>query len=637
MKKKKWFSAIGEADEKYIAEADPTARRKAKTLPWRRLAVVAACFLILFTALNVYLFKPITVKAENISAYEGSEYYGIIEKMSAYTTRTKQSSRRYKNNFRRLMASGFLFGCSGSDMNDGSGMAGGRDDAPTSEGYVEITDNQTAGVTEGDRIKRTDEYIFYLDGSCLCVYDIAAESSEQVGCFDLADVEELTTSHFSAWELYLSADGKTATVVAPYRMTLNDQTKTAVLALDVTNPAAISVKSKTLVSGSYISSRILASGELLLMTRFYAGAPDYDDAESFIPSVKGGAENGLLSPEDIICPDVIDSTYYTVLALFDGVSFEEKDALAFLSYTDEVYVSAEHIFTIRTYQDEKKDDGLLIRTSMSEIAAVSYQGASLTLRGSFAVDGRVKDRYSLDAHEGMLRLVTTSSQSICTEREDRDGYTYQSTLRSIPTNANLYVYDIATLTKVAEVLRFAPDGETVRSARFEGDTAYVCTAVALTDPVFFFDLSDLSNITYKETGTIEGYSTSLVSLGNGLLLGIGYGGSSSTLKLEVYKESGTAIKSVAVLEYEQCTFSEVYKSYYIDRENGIIGVGVREYGYSGRGEGYLVFRYNESIFEECAFLRVYGADSLKRGCYADGCFYAFGQNSFAVKRLEPLG
>ncbi len=630
MKKKKWFSAIGEADEKYVAEADPTAPRRAKTLPWRRIAVVAACFLTLFTALNIYLFKPITVKPKDISGYKDSAYYGIIEKMNAYSTASSQNARYYKNNFRRLLAKGFLFGCTSSGDKD---MSGGRDDAPNAEDYVEITDNQTAGVTEGDRIKRNGEYIYYLDGASLCVYSIAAEETEQVGRFDFAAVKEIGQPTYTAWEMYLSADGKTVTVVAPYYSNSGQGRVTAILSLDVSDPASITVKNKTFVSGSYISSRVLASGELLLMTRFEASTANYGDESSFIPSIGNGEESARLAPTDIIAPDIISNTAYTVLVRFDGETYEKKDSLAFLSYTDEVYVSAEHIFTIRTYQDEQKDNGRIFRTSMSEIAAVAYRDTALTCRGSFTVEGTVKDRYSLDEHEGMLRLVTTTGSTVL-ERKDDGVHSYLRTVESNPTNANLYVYDIASLTKRAEVIRFAPDGETVRSARFDGDTAYVCTAVALTDPVFFFDLSDLSHITYKETGTIEGYSTSLISLGDGLLLGIGYGNTSTTLKLELYRESGSAVVSVAQLEIERCSFSEIYKSYYIDRENGIIGIGIDEYGYSGRGDGYLVVGFDGGYLEELAFLRVYGEASLMRGCYIDGYFYAFGRSSVAVRKLE---
>ena len=84
--------------------------------------------------------------------------------------------------------------------------------------------------------------------------------------------------------------------------------------------------------------------------------------------------------------------------------------------------------------------------------------------------------------------------------------------------------------------------------RFDGTDAYVCTAVQLTDPVFFFDLSDMDNITYKETGTIEGFSTSLVNFGNGYLLGIGTGNVWGSLKIEIYEESATGVVSVCWLD-----------------------------------------------------------------------------------------
>ena len=95
--------------------------------------------------------------------------------------------------------------------------------------------------------------------------------------------------------------------------------------------------------------------------------------------------------------------------------------------------------------------------------------------------------------------------------------------RITTTNASLFVINLSDNSIRASVEGFAPEGEEVASVRFEGDKLYVCTAVIrlFSDPVFFFDLSDYENITYTDTGYIEGFSSSLINLGEGYLLGIG--------------------------------------------------------------------------------------------------------------------
>ena len=146
-------------------------------------------------------------------------------------------------------------------------------------------------------------------------------------------------------------------------------------------------------------------------------------------------------------------------------------------------------------------------------------------------------------------------------------------------SASLYCIDIKKMQIIASVENFAPQGESVQSARFNGDSAYVCTAIVFTDPVFVFDLSDLSNITYKDTGNIEGYSHSLVELKDGYLLGIGQTGW-STIKLELYKEEGSQLVSVSKIELSICYGTDEYKAHYINREEMVFGFAYEKYEYN---------------------------------------------------------
>ncbi len=635
MKNKKWLSALGEADEKYIAEADPAASFKRHPWQkWQKLTLIAAGFLLIFTLLNVYLFAPIRHKTPDVSRYADSEYYGVIQKINAFQDRKPE----YKNNFEKLMVKvNRLFG--GAKAEDGNGsdfLAGDRD--MTSDFSQEITDHQTVGVTEGDRIKRNDRYIYYLDETVLCVYTVLGEDSEQIAQFDFKTIPELTdvSWYWENWEMYLSSDGNTVTVIAPHHSAATKSTEVALISLDVTDPYAIAVKEKIFVDGSYISSRILANGDLLLMTRYYVGNVDFNDPSTFVPGVEQNGKETAISGADIIYPEELSGVYYTVLLTFDVLSHTPKDSMAFLSYSEQVYVSAEHIFTMRAYQEQSQSGSLVTSKNMTDISVVSYLGEKLSFEGSISVEGSVKDRYSLDEYEGVLRVVTTTDTTVYEKRggENRQSDTVSiGTFGSASRNASLYLFRLSDREKIAEVVSFAPPGESVQSVRFDKNAAYVCTSVVLSDPVFFFDLSDPSAITYKDTGTIDGYSSSLVSLGDGFLLGIGYGSDFSTLKCEIYRETETGVISVAKYEKKNCSFSEDYKSYYIDRVNGLLGLGVLEHGYSGRGDGYLLLHFDGYNLKEIDFLKVYGMEHLRRGCYVNGYFYAFGNHSFAVHKI----
>ena len=247
----------------------------------------------------------------------------------------------------------------------------------------------------------------------------------------------------------------------------------------------------------------------------------------------------------------------------------------------------------------------------------------------------------MDQHEGILRVVT--STAVTTVRETVfDGYASLDT-NERRFNVNLYCVDVNTWEIAASVIGFAPDGEDAQSVRFDGYNAYVCTAevITITDPVYFFDLSDLNNITWKDTGTIDGYSTSLIELGDGYLLGIGYG-DKRHLKVEVYEEAEEGV--VSVCSYEQdVAFSIEYKSYLIDRESDLIGIPVYYYV---DGEGYVEYRllrFDGETIQEILIEPMSNEISIAvehciyntRAFIADGYLYVFSDviNGFSVRKI----
>ena len=136
-----------------------------------------------------------------------------------------------------------------------------------------------------------------------------------------------------------------------------------------------------------------------------------------------------------------------------------------------------------------------------------------------------------------------------------------------------------------------------------------------------FDLSDINNITYKETGTIEGFSTSLINMGNGFLLGIGDGGQG--LKLEIYKETPTGVESYCKYEYRFGDYSSDYKAYYVDRENQLIGLGIWQRALEMRS-GYVVLHFDGTSLTEVLYEDVEGSFDKMRAVYIDGYMYIFG-------------
>ena len=639
MKKDNWFESLSNVDDKYIAEAHPQNEIKRKRNPVV-LSLLAACLCLMIIASNLWLFVPFNTSPPDVSRYASSEYYGLIQKLNLLTFQPP----KYKNNASKLWAGikdlSFL-ALKGGVMNDAAEMSPTSPDPTGDAGsYQEITDNQVQGIIEADRIKRSDTHIYYLDYEMLRIYSIDKENTKEVGSYNLYD----GNNHYyiDQWEFYLSDDCKTVTVITQFYKYENDRSHRYVtlISLDVSDPANIVQKESFTITGSYMSSRKV-DGNLLLLTEFAIDkkALDFDDESTFLPQITDEDGTRFIPADSIVSPESLNNTRYTVVLKLDEDTLDLAGTAAYLSYSEDVYVSADHVFLTHVYADKKEnEDGTVTRNSMTEISCLTYGGDSFKMEGSVTVRGYVKDQWSMDEYEGILRVVTTTNATTGKELSYNNG-TVSSILQTATgmSNASLYCIDLSTFEVVASVIDFAPPREEVQSVRFDGDTAYVCTSIERSDPVFFFDLSDLNNITYKDTGTIEGFSTSLINLGNGYLLGIGTGNNWGSFKVEVYEETEDGVRSVDVYELENADYSTNYKSYYVDRKNQLIGLGVwdanRQMSEKNR---YIVFHFDGYELIELINVPLGGNGSQlgnMRGVYIDGYMYMFGASDFKVEKV----
>jgi len=694
MKKIDMAKAIGFADEAFVAEAAPKATRT-KSIFWRKFAIVADCISLVLASASLWLFLPLNQEVqlpdiadhenlpEDLKKYSDSEYLDLIYAMYKYD---KANTRVPNNNYEKYVEEFFdsidfsfankddflYFGVADEEVMmptyDASPMPeyGGPTKGPTSNaggngGYVETTDNQVDGVIEADLLKRTKTHIFYLDPVKLMirVYSIAGEESCLVATYDLRNKGEEEYIHAYNIQMFLSEDGNTLTVIGNRNevgiYTNDGEAKkhypaiVRVISLDVSNPENIGERSSFAITGSFSTARFV-EGKILLMSEFNTFGKDYSDINDFVPHIDTGDGFKPIPAEDIIFPKDVSSKTYTVVTQLDGETLDCEGAIACLGYSKDIYVSKDKIVLCRAFRDfvERDDNGTKVidRANRTEIFVLGYGKGGFEQLGSVTVDGSVKNQYSIDEYEGILRVVTTTGgdtryladKFLITD----DGLYYGSEntvveTRDTPTNAALFCIDLSTFTIAAEVRDFAPAGETVESVRFDGTNAYVCTAVVitLTDPVYFFDLSNLSNITYTDTGVIEGYSSSLVDFGDGILLGIGYGANRSTLKIEVYAENGSAVESIAEFTSENVDFSTDYKSYFIDRERGLVGLMVYYHDLELSKPIYLLLHFNGYELINIATVKYddYLSPAYARAALADGYFYVVCQDEFEAVKL----
>ncbi|MEM2138133.1 MAG: beta-propeller domain-containing protein [Candidatus Anstonellaceae archaeon] len=140
------------------------------------------------------------------------------------------------------------------------------------------------------------------------------------------------------------------------------------------------------------------------------------------------------------------------------------------------------------------------RTAIHKVALSNF-----AYLGDAYVPGHVLNQFSMDEHNGYFRIATTSG------RLSRMGSS---------TSNNLYVLD-SGLKQVGEIEDLAP-GESIYSARFMGDRAYLVTFKKV-DPFFVLDLSNPEKPKVLGKLKIPGYSDYLHPYDENYVIGLGKG------------------------------------------------------------------------------------------------------------------
>ncbi len=629
MKEQDIFNAIGSINPEMIAAAD--LKPHAKALKRRKFTVWAACIAIFSVFFSIWLFTPFSSEYKDISKYSESEYYDLMLKVQKLTCHPQ--NYRFKNNFEKHILRHIYW----VEAQSGEGILTTGTVMPTisADKYEEVTDNQFEGIIEGDLFKRSDKAIFYLDPLTLTLYSYSTEDAALLDSINIPAEFGFSVDsvYFYNSVIYLSPDCRSVTVVLP------SYQKTLAVSVDVSVPEDMKKGGYFEISGGYITSRMI-EGKLLTVTGWgVARDPDFSDESAYLPQFTSAGKTQSLAAEDILFTEDSWRAFYTVIAMLDMNSLEVIDSAAVLDYADVVTVSENNLILSCRFDDRSERPGEnegetlheLVRRSM--IYVFSHCGEDFENIGNIKIDGIPTDQYSIDEYNGILRVVTGTYYMEYLKTEE-DQYRIGGTTTARIENAALYCIDLERFEIVGEVQLFAPEGEEITSVRFEGDYGYVCTAEKIhhKDPVYFFDLSDPANITFSDTGVIDGYSTSLVDMGDGKLLGIGYGDVREILKVEVYEEKGDKVVSVCAFELSDVEFSEDYKSYYINRTEGLVGLMVsREYA-----SEYVLLKFDGKRITQIASVTLAHVvnEAYTRATMIDGRLFIFAEDDFKSIKID---
>lgn len=642
----KLYEAIGDMPDAYINEASDEKKIQPKRA--RLIALLAATLAILLIVPTVALFSYFS---DPLRVSKDHPYFAVIEAIrlkneeSAYIAKLERGGLidRLKD----------LFLARGEDT---APNATGKDDGVSGSASIQspsadINDNQVAGVLESDIVKRAEDTLIYLNAGVLYFYSIDGENSREITRVLLADLDAF--DGFGAREMYY-ADGKLLIEAVGYR---DGVLSTRFVSLSLSDCLAGKkdlTPSVVTMDGMLLSTRY-TDGKLLVMTHFTAYDEIDPEKEGYLPhySIKDGY--AAVSPDHITVPALPSNANYTVAYLLSADTLEVVDHHALFGMPSAQYVSDDTLYLVSesTSLIKDGDDAKLFDVSENQkraclksatysyIEAIRYEDGKLSVEGGVTLEGSVKDQYSLDERDGILRVAVTNRDIEYVLDDDHSRINFRTTVE----NASLYLVSLSDFTILSKACRFAPIGESLQSARFDGDIAYICTAEirTMTDPVYRFDLSDPTKISSLDTGTIDGYSTSLVQLSDGDLLGIGYGDDPSTLKLEIYRKGDTSLVSVTAYEIPYCEFSENYKSYYINREDNRFGIAIYRHRevedgvsyYPNTLTYYLFFYDGEALtVEKTVELSDRHTDTGSvRGFVEEGYLYVVFANGLKVKPI----
>lgn len=587
MKSEDLIRAIGLADDKYVLEAKKPAKIKKR----RRIITSVAAACITLVLVNLWLFLPIKQPTPYIAAFAGSEYYPIIERLYL-NTEAKKYELPYSNNFEKL-----LYDFNSKDKKtDGGFTIDSIGDTNSDQSYMETTDNQNEGVIESDRIKRSDQYIYYVQMDQLMIYTAGGGEYELVGQTKL--MSDYT-------EIFLSLDCRYITAISQFSK------KTHICVLDVSDPQNIEQVSEITIDSAYLEARYLGDRLVIAAQSIIDfSKKEYSDPSTFVPRLEYNGKTKIISMDDIHITSYEYSEYknYTTLYVLAPVTLEPKSSFALLGGSETIYFSKNNVFTVANYDK----DG----TDYCEISCVSYTDGELEFGCAIEALGHVENRRWMDELDGVLRVFSN------TQKNNND-------------NATLSIIYLKNQETIATLKNFAPEGESLRSVRFEGHEAFVCTAIVqdrrVKDPVFFFDLSDYKNISYTDTGEISGYSHALINYNDGYVLGVGF--DNKKTKFEVYKEEDGKVVSTSKIEYSNDGLTLDYKAYFIDRERNLFGYDT---DLSKHFSSYNLFEIKDGVLYEISILY----ESCKRNhertraLYIDDCLYIFNDAGVFVHQFE---
>lgn len=401
------------------------------------------------------------------------------------------------------------------------------------------TNNQVAGVNEGDIVQTDGKYLYDLSHGQLVIFqtDVGSASPAPPIIVARTDIEGSAVAEFldgnrvtvisSLYDVGAYAVYNIANFVAP----TVSKPKIKVTVFDVADRTAPKVAAATYMDGNYIDARDIGGTVYVAASNSFVGLPApvantvngerfYETKDQYLARVTGheldlalphiykrdaaaGGDfqpTGFVSdPAKILQPIGKDHSTLLAIAVFDtskNASGPVNNVSVMGAYASTLYASVDHLYLVSPNWESYTTE------SSSTIYRFDLAGSNVALTAIGKVAGQIGNQFSMDEQGPYFRIVTTTNWGA-----------NQSSNLFVLTSENGALKEVGRLTGIAK-------GEQLHATRFFGDKAFIVTALFV-DPLFTVDLSNPAAPKLVGELKIPGFSSYLQMIDETHMLGIG--------------------------------------------------------------------------------------------------------------------
>jgi hypothetical protein len=405
----------------------------------------------------------------------------------------------------------------------------------TATGSSTGTNVQEAGVDEPDVAKVSGDLLVRITEGALKTDDVSGAEPRRLGVAPLdrmGDPQLLLAGHrvlVIGSEIPDPAAGAPLAAPSP---------RTWVRTYDLTDPSVPTLVDSRLYDGSLVTARQVGTTVRLVLEGGLPSLPfetpsSVDGATGITPAqalahnravvrastiadwlpeattYDGGVSrstSSLVERADVSVPETFDGLGTLSVVGFDPARPDETDAVAVATSSQAAYMSTGHLYVAASPWSPSVQPGgpLVVPDAFggpTRIYGFDLSGTSARYVGMGTVDGTVAGSWSMDEHDGMLRVATTT------------------TGMAPETSVIVLRPEAGRLLDVGRVGGLGV-GQQLRSVRWFGDLAVLVTFQQV-DPFYVVDLADPARPRVTGELHLPGWSSYLHPVGPHLVLGLG--------------------------------------------------------------------------------------------------------------------